>query len=161
MNISSETQKDFLQNIDRYMGTWYEIGKNKNFMYEKDCSFALAQYSWNPEKKIMNIRNSCLDADKNVKRESLGVARIPDMNDASKLKVKFSGKDAMPFEGDYYLNWTDYERYAIVGGPTGQWVWILSRTPTVSKKDLPFLLNKVKSFGYNPDTISSNLKFFY
>jgi len=155
--ISKETQKDFLQNIDRYTGQWHEVGKSKN-PWEGDCNFSLATYTWDDQKKLMNIKNSCLDENRNVKRESFGVARIPNIMDPGKLKVKFTEN---PFEGDYYLNWTDYDNYAIVGGPTGQWVWILSRTPTFPKADFSFLLNKVKSFGYDLDKIYSNSKFFY
>ena len=157
MQISSETQKDF--DIDRYTGTWYEIAKMPNFPWSRDCDFATAHYTFNKETKTIDIRNTCLDANKNVKRESFGTARIPDSRDPSKLKVSF--KEMPSIEGDYHLNWTDYEKYAIVGGPTGQFVWILSRTETVPKKDFPFLLNKVKSFGYNPDKIFSSSKFFY
>ncbi len=152
--ISSNTQKDF--DINRYMGAWYEIAKMPNFPWSRDCHFATAHYTFNPETKTINIRNTCLDANKNVKRESFGIAKPTETS--SKLKVKF---DESPVIADYFLNWTDYEKYAIVGGPTGQFVWILSRTETVPKKDFPFLLNKVKSFGYNPDKIFSSSKFFY
>ncbi len=152
--ISSETQKDF--DIHRYMGTWYEISRVPNFPWEKDCDFATAFYTFNPETKTINIRNTCLDSNKNVKRESFGIAKPTET--PSKLKVKF---EESPYEGDYYVNWTDYTKYAIVGGPAGQFVWILSRTETVPKKDFPFLLNKIKSFGYNPDKIFSSSKFFY
>jgi len=153
MNV---TQKDF--DVERYLGTWYEIAK-KPFPFEKGCQYAVAKYSW--ENNMMNIRNSCLDADKKVIRESYGKARIPDMNDKSKLKVRFSGADAWPGEGDYYVHYTDYDKYAIVGSPDGRYLWILSRTEKIPKSDLRMLVNKVKSFGYDPNKIISNRKFLY
>ena len=153
--MNFETVKDF--DVRRYMGRWYEIGKIP-FVWEVGCAYATADYSWDEERQLINVKNTCLDENKNVKHVNIGVARIPDPSDPSKLKVKF---EENPIEGDYFLNFTDYTQYAIVGSPTKSYVWILSRTPTVPKKDLPFLLEKVKHFDYNPDKIISSNKFFY
>ena len=144
--------------LERYLGKWYEIAK-KPFPMEKDCDFAEAYYTWNEKEKVMLIRNTCLDENRKVKRESLGRARIPDMNNKSKLKVKFSGTDAWPGEGDYVVLYTDYDKYAIVGG--GPFLWILSRNPKMPKEDVSMLLNKVKSFGYDPDYVMSNRRLLY
>lgn len=149
MNV---TQENF--NVKKYLGTWYEVAK-KPFPFEKGCSYAVAEYSWKDD--MINIKNSCLDDNRNVIRESFGKARIPDMNDRSKLKVKFPGSG----EGDYYVHYTDYDNYSIVGGPDGRFLWILSRTKKIPKSDLKMLINKVKSFGYNPDKIMSNMKFIF
>ena len=144
--------------LNKYLGRWYEIAK-KPFPMEKDCNFAEANYTWSPEENVMLIRNTCLDENRNVKRESLGRARIPDMNNKSRLKVKFSGPDAWPGEGDYVVLYSDYDKYAIVGG--GPFLWILSRQMKIPKEDVPMLLNKVKSFGYDPDKVMSNRRLLY
>ena len=153
MNV---TQRDF--DVKRYLGTWYEVAK-KPFPFEKGCDYSVANYTW--ESDILYIKNSCLDENRNVIRESFGKARIPDMNDKGKLKVKFSGPEAWPGEGDYYVHYTDYDKYSIVGGPNGRFLWILSRTKKIPKSDLLMLIQKVKSFGYNPDKILSNKKFLH
>ena len=155
--MNFETVKDF--DVKRYMGRWYEIAKIP-FVWEIGCAYATADYSWDEEEQVMNVKNTCLDENKNVKHVSLGVARIPNTSDPSKLKVMFEENPSQK-QGDYFLNFTDYDHYAIVGSPTKEYVWILSRTPTIPKKDLPFLLNKVKYFGYNPDKIISINKFLY
>ena len=99
------------------------------------------------------------DTNRKVKRESFGSARVSNPLDKSKLKVKFSGPEAWPGEGEYNVHWTDYDNYSIVGG--GQLVWILSRNPRIPKEDVSMLLNKIKSFGYNPDKLLSNKKLLY
>jgi len=152
-----KTQKDF--DLSRYLGKWYEVGKNPQTPWEKDCNFAEAYYTLDKKNNIMLIRNTCLDENRKVKRESFGKARIPNLNDKSKLKVKFSGPDAFPFEGDYLVHFTNYDQYAIVGG--GGLVWILARQPKIPKEDVPMLLHKVKSFGYNPDKVVSNKRLLY
>jgi apolipoprotein D and lipocalin family protein len=153
MNV--ETEKNF--DVKRYMGKWYEIAKIP-FVWEVGCSFSEAEYSWDEDKQIINVKNSCLDGNKNVKRVSLGTATILDVKCPSKLKIVF---EENPNVGYYFILFTDYDNYSIVGGPTKQFLWILSRTSTVPLTDLPFLLNKVKYFGYNSDKIISNEKFFY
>jgi len=149
-----------MQDLDlkRYLGTWYEIAK-KPFPMEKDCNFAEAHYTWDSEQQVMLIRNTCLDENRKVKRESFGRARVADSNNKSKLKVKFSGPDAWTGEGDYVVLYTDYDKYSIVGG--GPFLWILSRKQKIPKEDVPILLNKVKSFDYDPNKLLSNRRLLY
>ena len=141
--------------LNKYLGRWYEIAK-KPFPMERDCNFATADYSWNSKTERLIIKNTCLDQNRRFKRESLGQARLVAPGE---LKVKFSGPDAWPEEGDYIVLYTDYTQYAIVGG--GPFLWILARTPTIPKEDVLMLLAKVKSFGYNPDQVLSNKKLLY
>lgn len=115
-NVRNETVKNF--DPERYIGTWYEIGKYPNVWFESDCSYAVAEYSLNADGSI-NIKNSCMDSRGRSKRISEGRGRIVD---SGKLKVMFKStpeQPAMPFEGDYWLHYTDYNKFAIVGEPTG------------------------------------------
>jgi apolipoprotein D and lipocalin family protein len=153
-----ETQKNF--DVNRYLGRWYEVAK-KPFPFEKDCTYAIADYAWDQENQVMTIKNSCLDKNRKVIRESLGRARIPDMNDKSKLKVKFSGPDAWPGEGEYNVIYTDYDNYSIVGDSSRRFLWILSRKMRIPKEDVAMLLDKVKTAGYNPDEVLSRRELLY
>ena len=153
-----ETEKDF--DISRYLGQWYEIGKLP-FPFEKDCYYAEAFYEWDEKNQYMLIRNSCLDKNRKVIRESLGRARVPDPNDKSKLKVKFFGPDAWPGEGDYYVIYTDYDNYSIVGDSERRFLWILSRTKKIPKEDVPMLLFKVKDAGYDPNKVLSKKELIF
>ena len=139
--------------IQRYLGDWYEIAKYP-FPMERDCVFATAKYSLEDDKMI--IENTCLDKNRKSKRKSFGKARkVGEFH----FKVKFSGPDAWPNEGDYIVLYTDYDNYAFVGG--GPFFWILARTPQVSKKQLLFLLSKVKQLGYNPNKVITNPNNFF
>ena len=88
--------------VGRYMGRWYEVAKIP-FVWEVGCEYATADYSWNEEKQVIYVKNTCYDENKNIKRVSKGIARIPNRNDPSKLKVTF---EENPNEGDYFLNFT-------------------------------------------------------
>lgn len=147
------TQRDF--DLERYAGTWHEVAKMRN-PWEKDCSYAIAEYSLYDGKML--IKNSCLDKSNKIIRSSNGVARIPDMNDKSKLLVKFDPLDPMasPFEGQYWVFYTDYTKYSFVGDEKRQFFWVLSRNQSIPKKDIMFILGKIKEFGYNPDLVYVN-----
>ena len=157
------TQKNF--DIPRYLGRWYEIAKLGTIPFEKDCVFATADYSLlSASTNKLIIKNTCLDANRDIIRVSVGEARIPDMNDKSKLKVKFLEMPSTILESNYYCYWTDYLNYSIVGSPGFEevkYLWILSRRPTIPKEDIPFLLEKVKEFGYDPDLVMANSHVIY
>ena len=153
-----ETQKNF--DIQRYLGHWYEVAK-KPFYFERGCDYSEAHYTWDPITQTMGIVNTCLNGNREPIRQSKGQARVVNNSDKSKLKIKFFGPDAWPGEGDYYVLYTDYNQYSIVGDPRHQFLWILSRTKQIPKKDLNMLVEKIKSFGYNPDKVLSSNKFLY
>lgn len=139
--------------LEKYLGKWYEVGKYPN-PWENNCPLAQAEYTWLPQKGKMLVVNSCYDNNNNKLRESVGLAKptkIPNL-----LKVKFSEN---PIEGDYYVHWTDYDNFSIVGDNKdgkGNFLWLLSRTPTISAETAIFLLDKVKKYGYNPEKIITN-----
>jgi len=144
--IATTTQADF--DVSRYIGRWYEVARYETLSYEKKCNAATADYTWNATNSTLGIRNTCY-TDGQFVSVSEGVARIPDMNDKSKLKVKFTTQPSSPFEAPYWCHWTDYDHYAIVGSPGGNFLWVLSRTPQLPRADAPMLLDKVRSFGYD------------
>ena len=124
-----KTQKDF--NVTRYLGKWYDVA-HKEFKWQKGCAFSSAEYSWDSIKKLMVVKNNCLNPNREIIYSRSGEARIPNMNDKSKLKIKFT--DGLPSdpEGDYFVHWTDYDNYSIVGG--GGFLWILSRSPQIPRR---------------------------
>src|SRR5665647_2903270 len=86
------SSKDF--DITKYVGLWYEIAKIPT-QFEKECHFATAEYSWNTARKVMNIKNNCLDKQRNFLYSRSGEAKI--VNKAQKrLKVTFT--DGLPSE---------------------------------------------------------------
>ena len=63
-------------------------------------------------------------------REAVGMAHIADSNTNAKLKVTFF----WPFYGDYWIvNLGDDYEYAVVSEPKRQYLWVLSRKPTMDK----------------------------
>ena len=146
------TQKNF--DVKRYLGKWYEIAKYK-FKWEIGCAFSMAEYSWNDG--ILNVKNTCLDENRKPLYSRSAIA-VPNANDPSKLKIDFN--DGLPSDpvGNYWVHWTDYDNYSIVGGPEKKFLWILSRTPEISAEEALMLLNKVSTFGYDSEKLVANPK---
>jgi apolipoprotein D and lipocalin family protein len=129
--------------IQKYKGTWYEIARFEHF-FEKGCKNVTATYSLKENGKLKVI-NRCTDIDDNEKKEASGVAYAVDITN-SKLKVSFF----RPFYGDYYiLDLADDYSYALVGSPSRELLWILSRTKTINDDTKNKILEKLPALGFD------------
>lgn len=129
--------------LQRYLGDWYEIARYEH-KFQKDCKNVKANYSLRDDKKIQVI-NSCTKMSTNEFKEAKAVAySVDDTN--SKLKVSFF----RPFYDDYWiLDLDDDYKYAIIGTPTKEYLWILSREKTISDEVLNKLLEKITNMGFD------------
>jgi len=127
--------------LKRYLGTWYEIARYEHF-FEKGCSDVNATYSLRDDGKI-DVLNSC-----NKEGElttAKGIAYNTDESYA-KLKVSFF----RPFYGDYQILMLgeNYD-YAVIGEPSREYFWILSRSKKLDEKTTAFIVNAMPSLGYD------------
>ena len=128
--------------IDRYLGTWYEIARYEHF-FEKDCKNVTANYSMMNEETIKVI-NRCTKIQTNEKKEAMGRAYAIDESN-SKLKVSFF----RPFYGDYWVLMLDENyKYAVVGTPSREYLWILARTSKLDEKIKNEILQKLPTLGF-------------
>jgi apolipoprotein D and lipocalin family protein len=79
--------------------------------------------------------------------EAAGKAKVVDTRTNARLKVSFFG----PFYvGDYWiLDRADDYRWAIVGDPSGRYLWLLDRQPTPPAAELHALIARAASLGYD------------
>jgi len=135
---------------ERYSGTWYEIAKFP-FAWEQKCPHATAHYSF--EKNVLQVRNDCLDENKNVVYSRFAEAR-PVTPGSSHLRIQFKGlpNDG---EGDYWVEATDYE-YAIVGNREKSLLWILYRKPHMTSCFFEKVVHLAAALGYNTTKIKTN-----
>ena len=129
--------------INRYLGTWYEIARYEHF-FEKDCKNVSANYSMLDEQTI-KVVNRCTNMLTNEKKEAIGRAYATDDTN-SKLKVSFF----RPFYGDYWVMILDenYD-YVVVGTPSREYLWILSRKPILDEKIKNEILQKLPTLGFD------------
>jgi apolipoprotein D and lipocalin family protein len=131
--------------LNRYVGTWYEIARYPN-RFQRDCrSNTTAEYTLRKDGKIQVV-NSCDQAD-GKRKSARGTAKIVDKRTNARLKVSFF----WPFYGDYWVIGLDPEyRYAVVGEPSRKYLWILSRTPEMDARVDEEALDDVRRAGYDP-----------
>lgn len=129
--------------IDRYLGTWYELARYEQ-RFQKGCEGVTATYAMRDDGKL-SVVNRCRKPDGSLD-EATGKAKIVDPVTNAKLKVSFFG----PFYGDYWvLDHGEAYDWAIVGEPSGRYLWILSREATPSEDSYAQLKTRAAALGYD------------
>lgn len=132
--------------ISRYMGTWYEIARYEH-SFEKGMTHVTATYAIKPNGKIM-VLNEGYKQGKH--KQVIGKAYQPQATDPGKLKVSFF----LWFYSDYYIMELDKDyQYAVIGSSSEKYLWILSRTKTISSSLYSELLQRLLERGYDIEKI--------
>jgi len=135
--------------LPRYLGDWYEIAKFPNRFQRKCTGFTKATYTALPDGRVQ-VTNRCRLADGSTD-VAIGVARQVGAADSPRLKVRFAPAllSFIPLVwGDYWI--IDLDRdygLAAVSEPGREYLWILSRTPTVSKPAYDALVARLAGQG--------------
>lgn len=132
--------------LNRYLGKWYEIARFDH-SFERGLVGVTATYSLRPDGKIKVLNEGYKNSLDGKHKRAVGKAKIPDPNDLSKLKVSFF----LNFYADYLIMELDQVsyQYAIIGSKSDNFLWILSRTPTLPDTTYQMLLDRASSRGYN------------
>ena len=135
--------------IDRYLGTWYEIARLDN-RFERGLNNISATYTLR-EGGGVNVLNKGWNQVNGEWEVAEGKAYFVDQPDVGRLKVSFFG----PFYGGYNiieLDKKDYS-YSMVTGPDKSYFWILSRTRQLPKATMEALIEKSKQMGFATDKL--------
>jgi apolipoprotein D and lipocalin family protein len=132
--------------LSKYIGKWYEIASMPQ-SFSKGCVNAQATYSLREDGDI-DVLNECT---KEGKLDSAkGKAWVVDKTTNAKLKVRFF----WPFSGDYWVIdlGKNYE-YAVVGHPSRDYLWILSREPQMDERTYNEILKRLVDQQYDLSTL--------
>ncbi len=131
--------------IQRYMGTWFEIAKLPQ-RFERGLVGITATYSILPSGKVRVVNKGYKGDFNGSTRTAQGGATVVDTRTNAKLKVSFF----WPFSGNYWILelGIDYE-YAVVGDESRKYLWILSRTPQMDEAVYNDLLKRVQAKGFD------------
>lgn len=142
--------------LQRYLGTWYQVAWFPNRFQRQCVSDTAAQYSLRDDGRLA-VLNQCRDA-QGALDSAAGVARptgrvLGSTLEPAQLEVSF-----LPA----FLRWTgigwgrywvidlpeDY-RYAVVSEPSREFLWVLSRTPQLAPGDRERIRERVKALGFD------------
>ena len=130
--------------LGRYAGKWYEIATIP-MSFQKGCTGVTANYTIRPDGDV-DVVNTCrketLDG---PERQATAKAWSVDPSNA-KLVVRFF----WPFTGDYWIIDLDPDyRWAVVGHPSREYLWILSRTPQMDPATYDGILARLRAQSYD------------
>lgn len=139
--------KDF--QVDRYMGTWYEVARLEN-KFEKGMTHCTADYSLK-ESGAVQVVNRGWKPEDLAWKESVGTALFLGEKTVGSLRVSFFG----PFWGGYHILALDQEAYqwAMVAGPNREYLWFLSRTPQMDPAVLERLKEEARKLDFPVDQL--------
>ena len=130
--------------LQRYLGTWYEVASFPQ-SFQKGCTGSTATYSLREDGKIAVVNRCRLGSLQGEEKVANGRARVVDTTTNARLEVSFFG----PFWGAYWIIQLDPEyRYAVVGHPSRDYLWILSRTPVMDQAQYAQIISRLEEAGY-------------
>jgi apolipoprotein D and lipocalin family protein len=136
--------------LDRYLGTWYEIARLPLRHEPADYTDITATYSLNPDGTV-RVDNRAFNGE-GEPEQSVGEAIVLEGSGNAKLEVSFmpDGLKWIPFTtGDYWILRLDEDyRTALVGTPDRKHLWLLSRTPTPDASTRQSFLDTAAQQGF-------------
>ena len=137
--------------LQRYLGTWYEIARLPMRHEPADYTDISATYSLQADGKV-RVHNRALDGN-GEPHESIGEATPVPGSGNAKLEVTFLPEALrwIPFtKGDYWvLRIDDDYRTALVGGPDRKYLWLLSRSTALDATTQEAFLATAREQGYD------------
>lgn len=129
--------------LSKYLGTWYEIARFDH-SFERGLDNVMAVYTLRDDGKVEVMNTGWKDGKFKVAE---GKAKQPDpMMDPAHLMVSFF----LFFYSDYNVMMLDQDyKTALVGSKSKDYLWILSRTPSVEDDVLDAILKEAERRGYD------------
>lgn len=142
--------------VPPYMGRWYQVALYPNSFQRQCVGDTTAEYRLLPDGTV-EVGNRCRLADGRID-VAIGRARpagqlVGDRLVPARLEVSFlpAWLRWLPVGwGNYWvIQLADDGRYAVVGEPTRQYLWVLSRTPQLAAADETAIRSKLAEQGYD------------
>jgi apolipoprotein D and lipocalin family protein len=148
--------------LNRYQGQWYQIAYYPNTFQKQCVANTTATYKPLANGQI-EVINQCKTADGSVSK-AVGAARVKPPKFlgvpvakgtvTSKLEVRFAPSYLSWINAVWAPYWViqlaDDYRYAVIGEPNREFLWILSRTPTLDPQDRAIISGLLQQQGYDP-----------
>lgn len=149
LNSFAGTDPDVVPSVDlaRYAGKWQEIAHSPNF-FQGSCVRSSAEYKVLSEDSL-SVKNTCFKRDGSTS-DIEGVAKIEDLNEPAKLKVRFN----FFAKGDYWITELDRDyQWAVVSGPGKSSIFILARKAPMAPELLREIISTLDRKGYDTSTL--------
>ena len=134
--------------VYKYMGKWFDIA-HLPAVFLNNCFNNQAVYSLESNGKLKIVNSCTKNSVHGVWDHVEGIGKITDPTNA-KINVEFQ----WPFKGKYWILEVgkNYD-YALVGEPSRQYLWILSRTPNLDEAIMKNLIDKANYEGFSTNNL--------
>ncbi|HEU4408860.1 MAG TPA: lipocalin family protein [Polyangiaceae bacterium] len=133
---------------DRFSGRWYEIARLPRAT-QKDCYGTTSFYERSGADSLRITHECALGKFDGPYHGVETSATMPDAAEPAKLSVKIN-----IYRGDYWvLEVGEGYEYAVVGHPSRDYLWILSRTPQLPDDVLQGILSRTKAKKFDVDRL--------
>jgi apolipoprotein D and lipocalin family protein len=136
--------------VESYLGTWYEIARFPMHIERACLAPTTVTYQLDENKKQFNLTNRCRLEDGQF-TQNKGQAYFIEESSTAKLKLSYMPGWAswIPVaKADYWVIYTDYQHYAVVGSPDHEYLWLLSRSESNNQQDIQNLIDIAKKYNY-------------
>jgi apolipoprotein D and lipocalin family protein len=142
LGCHTEPSLDVAQNVDlsRFQGKWYEIARLPRTT-QTDCHGTTAFYTQNPDGTLSLVNQCNVGGPLGPLSTVSMTATVTNPTEPAKLALSVGG-----FSGDYWILEVgpSYE-YAVVGHPSREYLWILSRTATLDAPTMQGVIARAAS----------------
>ena len=143
--------------LARYAGLWHEAARFPTSFQDSSrvrCEAVTAQYTLRSDGAV-DVLNRCRNAAADgAMRNATAIARSASPRN-DRLRVSFF----WPFFGDYWIIGLDPDyRWAVVGAPRRDYLWILSRAPVMAEADYAAAVAIARREGFAVDKLQRTVQ---
>jgi apolipoprotein D and lipocalin family protein len=137
--------------LQRYQGTWHELARLPQW-FQRGCVRSSAEYTV-IDAGTVGVVNRCVTGS-GEQRMASGRATVLDATTNARLQVVFDNWFSRVFPGvatgEYWVVDLDPDyRTVIVGHPSRDYLWILSRTPELPEDRYQALVQRAAGLGFD------------
>jgi apolipoprotein D and lipocalin family protein len=144
--------------LGRYMGRWYELARYPNRFQDQCAGAATADYSLLPQGTVQVV-NQCPKTGGKVD-QAIGEARRVGPEGSATLQVRFAPAwlSFLPqVWGNYWVVELDAAyQLAVVSEPKREFLWVLSRQPSLPAAEWAALTGRLQALGFDPARLVRN-----
>jgi apolipoprotein D and lipocalin family protein len=130
--------------LSRFQGQWYEIARLPR-PTQVDCTGTMASYALKSPTQLTLLHQCNVGNLTGPVRQVVANAVVQDTSNTAKLQVDFGG-----FYGDYWIiDLGQSYDFAVVGHPSRDYLWILSRSPKLDATTLSGITTRAQQNGFD------------
>jgi apolipoprotein D and lipocalin family protein len=135
---------------DLYSGRWYEIARTPNTM-QKDCQGATSDFQGLAAGAFTMVETCHRGGPTGAAKTLRARAKIVPASGNTRFRMSFLG--GLVHQEYWILDHADDNSWAVMATPGGNYVWLLSRRPSLPPLVQAAALARVGALGYAPSSL--------